>query len=465
MNPLRRLAGIIQKALTPTQPFSSFGNWGAGWWPVIREPYRGAWQHGMELRHENLLAYHAVYSCITLIAADIAKMRIRLMDQDANGIWSEATAAAFSPVLRKPNRYQNRVQFYQQWVVSKLINGNTYVLKERDNRGVVSAMYVLDPNRVRVLIAPDGEIFYNLSADYLADIPVQIEVPASEIIHDVMTPLYHPLCGISPLTACLLAASQGMAIQRESAGFFANRSLPGGVVTSPQPITDEQARAMATRWKENYSGTNTGKVAVLGNGLEFKAISVTAEDAQLIEQLKWTAETVCSCFHVPAYMIGVGAPPIQNNIEALSQQYYSQCLQTHIESIEICLDEGLGLPDVPGHYYGTCFDLDDLLRMDTATRVRTVIEGLKGIYTPNEARVMFDLKPVPGGDAVYLQQQNFSTEALNKRDSKADPFGGTPPAKPAAPPADGNQDGSTANDNTAQQAALALEIIRMGLPA
>ena len=30
--------------------------------------------------------------------------------------------------------------------------------------------------------------------------------PASEIIHDVMVPLYHPLVGVSPLTACALAA-------------------------------------------------------------------------------------------------------------------------------------------------------------------------------------------------------------------------------------------------------------------
>jgi phage portal protein BeeE len=59
-------------------------------------------------------------------------------------------------VLRKPNRYQNRIKFVETWIASKLLHGNAYILKERDNRGVVVALYVLDPHRVKPLVAPDG---------------------------------------------------------------------------------------------------------------------------------------------------------------------------------------------------------------------------------------------------------------------------------------------------------------------
>ena len=104
-----------------------------------------------------------------------------------------------------------------------------------------------------------------------------------------------------------------------------------------------------------------GKTAVLGDGLQYQPIVMSNIDAQLVEQLRMTAETVCSAFHVPAHMVGVGAAPTYNNIEALNQEYYSQCLQAHIESIELLLDEGLELPKP----YGTEFDLDGLLRMDT----------------------------------------------------------------------------------------------------
>jgi hypothetical protein len=68
---------------------------------------------------------------------------------------------------------------------------------------------------------------------------------------------------------------------------------------------------------------------------------MSAVDAQIIEQLKWSDEKICATFHVPGYMVQVGAPPFNNNVEALAQQYYSQCLQIHIESIELCLTKGL----------------------------------------------------------------------------------------------------------------------------
>ena len=67
---------------------------------------------------------------------------------------------------------------------------------------------------------------------------------------------------------------------------------------------------------------------------------MTAADAQLIEQLRfgWRPSRLLG---VPLYMIGVGPPPTYNNIEALQGQY-AQCLQAHIEAIEVLLDEGLG---------------------------------------------------------------------------------------------------------------------------
>jgi phage portal protein BeeE len=71
--------------------------------------------------------------------------------------------------------------------------------------------------------------------------------------------------------------------------------------------------------------------------------------------------------------------------------------------------------------------------MDTATLVRTLSEGLKGIYTANEARKRLNLKPVEGGDQVLSQQQNFSLEALAKRDQKPDPFASAPAPMPPAP--------------------------------
>lgn len=423
-----RLFGLeITRVRGKAAPLTRVGS-ERGWWPVIRESYTGAWQSGVEVRPETVLTYSALYACVTLIASDVAKMRVKLVERDATGIWSETESAAFSPVLRKPNTYQNRIKFYEYWLTSKLLQGNTYVLKQRDARGIVIALYLLDPLRVGVLVAPDGSVFYELSRDVLSGVTEdRTVVPAREIIHDVMVPLFHPLVGVTPIYACGLAAVQGLKIQQNSTRFFAQGSQPGGVLTAPGFIKQETADRMKTYWEENFSGNNVGRVAVLGDGLKYEPMTVKAADAQLIEQLKWTGEDVCAAFHVPAYLAGVGPPPSYNNIEALNQQYYSQCLQAYIEALELCLDEGLELPKT----YGTEFDLDDLFRMDSATKMEVATKGVAGaVLTPNEARAKFNRKPLAGGDTAYLQQQYYSLAALNKRDQA-----GPPPPTPAAPAA------------------------------
>jgi phage portal protein BeeE len=195
---------------------------------------------------------------------------------------------------------------------------------------------------------------------------------------------------------------------------------------------------------------------VLGDGLKFEPLTFTAVDSQLIEQLGLSAKMVCSAFGVPAHMVGAADPPSYNNIESLNQQYYAQTLQKHFESIELLLDEGLGLTEVVGKTYGTEFDLDDLLRMDTKTLVDSESEAVKAaIKAPNEARARLNLPPVPGGASPMIQQQNYSLAALNKRDTRADPFA------PATPPTPSPQPDSTPPDATDAAAIAQLASWRL----
>lgn len=411
-----------------------------GWFPLIREPFTGAWQRNMELQidHNAVLSNHAVYACATLIAADIAKLRVKLVEQAETGIWREVTRPAFSPVLRKPNRYQNRIQFWEAWELSKLLRGNAYILKERDDRGVVVALYPLDPNRVRPLVSDEGSVFYDLAQDNLSGIESQFVVPASEIIHDRMNCLFHPLVGTSPIFAAAVAAMQGLRIQNASTAFFANGAQPSGILTAPGEISEDTAKRLKETFASGYTGVNAGKIIVAGDGLKYEPLTMTSVDAQLVEQLKWSAEVVASTFHVPPYKIGLGPMPTNNNVQALNVEYYSQALQRLIEDAELCLDEGLGLttPKEGGRMLGTEFDLDGLLRMDSATQIEVLEKAVKSaLMSPDEGRKKLDLPPVEGGASPYLQQQNFSLAALAKRDAKEDPFGGTPaPSAPPPPP-------------------------------
>lgn len=429
---LSKAIAPFRKALASPMPWGS--SWGRGWFPVIHEPFAGAWQRNLECRTEDTLANGIAFRCVQIIAQDISKLPLSLIKRVGSveeDIWEMAENTAHSPVLRKPNHFQNRIQFYETWVLSKLVNGNTYVLKERDDRGVVFRLYVLDPTRVKVLVADDSSVFYELSVDNLAGLNGEsnIRVPASEIIHDRLMPVYHPLMGISALRACALSAQHGLKILGMSSQLFENGAQPSGVLTSAAGnLSAEVAKEIQDQWQAGFSGSNRGKVAVLGADLKYQQLSFDAVDIQLVEQLRLSGEFICSCLGVPKYKVGLGDPPAYGNVQAVNVQYYTDCLQHPIELIELLIDEGLDLPS----NLGVEFDTFALLRMDTTSLVAAAKDSIgSGGMSPNEARKKyFGLRPVRGGESPYLQQQNFSLEALAKRDAQDDPFASTPRRDP-----------------------------------
>ncbi|MBF5006001.1 phage portal protein [Diaphorobacter caeni] len=398
-----------------------------GWIPSIAEPFSGAWQRNIEWSSETVLAFHAVYACVTRIAQDIGKLRIKLVRQDVHGIWNEVEASAYN-VLKKPNHYQNRIQFLEQWQLSKLIKGNAYILKEYDDRSVVRKMYVLNPATVKPLVTHGGDVYYELGSDDLNRINETKTVPASMVIHDRMNCLFHPLVGVSPIYAAGMSAAHGQALIEDASRFAKNGSTPGGFLTAPTRISDETATRLKKHFDENYAGENRNKIAVLGDGLKYEPVRMSAADAKVIEQLGMTAKTVCSVFHVPAYMVGIGDEPKYGKTADIFRTYYSQCLQSPIEALELCLDEGLGL-NMAGNPYGTELDLDGLIRLDEETKVQIAKDGVgAGVVAPDEARKKLNLGPVAGGATPYMQQQNFSLAALDKRDTAEQ----TPQPSPSA---------------------------------
>lgn len=373
-----------------------------GWFPIIRESSPGAWQRDEAIEVETVLAHSAVFACASLISNDIGKLPIRISAKK-KGVWTEINHE-LAKLFRKPNRYQNRAQFFGAWVLSKLLYGNAYVLKERDASGKVVALHVLDPRAVTVLVADEGSVFYQLRKSTIAGIGDEgATVPAREVIHDRSITPYHPLVGVSPLTAAGLAAMQGVNIQRNSSKFFENGSQPGGVLTAPGAISKETADRLKADWETKFGGSNFGKTAVLGDDLHYEAMSVSAVDAQLIEQLQFTAQDVCRAFNVPAWKIGAGpAAPYTSN-EQMSLSYYSDAVQHLVEAIELSLDDGLDLPAT----MRTEFDESALLRMDTASRYTAHSSAINaGWITINEVRAKEGLPPVKGGDEVYRQMQD-----------------------------------------------------------
>lgn len=438
-----------------------------GGWRAIFEPFAGAWQRNIEEKQGAVLCYPTLYACLNRVSQDIGKLPFLLREEGANGIWKTVQNTAYSPVLRKPNNYQTAQQFREAWTLSVLIHGNAYILKRRDARGVVTDLYVMDPCRVLPLVSDAGEVFYQInypdSSNLLPEsYPAQqLTIPAREVIHDRLNCFHHQLIGVPPLCAAHWPAVKNLKILKNSAEFFANHAQPGGILTAPAGMNDDDATKVKEFWDTNYAGDNRGKIAVLGADMKFTSFAMNSADSQLVEQMQYSDRQICQPFGIPPFIVGIGEIPAGLKTDDVANVYYQFALQGRIEAMEYLLDEGLGISKP----FGVELDLDPLLRMDTEKRGSVMGKLVTdGIATPNEARYEFGFPPLEGGDTVYMQQQDFPLDQVRKNkivDAEQQPA-------PAAPEAD--EELETANEEVRRLSAelwqrKALEATREAIHA
>lgn len=406
-------------------------------WRIVSEPFAGAWQRNIEEKQGDLLTYPTLYACVYRISSDIGKLPFSLRQRDKSGIWVEITNPAYDPVLRKPNGFQTPAQFREYWLLTKLTSGNAYILKRRDDRGVVTSLYVLDPERVMPMVSDSGTVFYQLRTDNLNTLPVgypaeNLIVPASEIIHDRCMTIHHPLVGVPPLAAAHWPALKNMKIMRSATEFFANNAQPGGILTAPAGMREEDAKAVQDYWTQNFTGNNAGKIAIIGADMKFTPFAMKSIDSQMVEQMRYSDEQICQPFGIPPFKVGIGTIPSGLGVDGVNLMYYNDALQTHIHHMEDLLDDGLRI-SAP---LGVELDTEPLLRMDEAKKAEVETKLIGGMLKmPDEGRRRFNLPPTPGGNTLWGQQQDYPLGMLADRGEWDPALQPAPTPAPAPDPA------------------------------
>ena len=422
----RIFPAAFQKAVgTWLWPSSGGSPWGNG----DRGPL-GAWQMNRNHPHAGLelVAFSAVYACVNVISSDVAKLPIQIFKVDqSNGARTLQRSDYYSMLFRTPNEYQTHSDLLYAFVQSYLLQGNAYCYAgKRNGRGETTELHVLNPYRVKALIASDGSVFYECAEDFLAGLAPNTIVPERDMIHHRL-PLVpgFPLVGVTPIFAAAASSAVGIQILRDSQQFFANSARPSGLLQSTINLGDEQKRKAKEEWDIAYRGREYGKVAILPNGLDWKPITITAQDAQLIEQLRWSVEDVARVFRVPTFMLGDVSKVTYRNSEQLARAYLTGCLAGHIEALEERFERAFQFPP----NFEIKFDLTQLLRTEIDVRFTAYQQALNaGWQSINEVRAQEGLEPVPGGEEPRVQMQYVPLSSANEVEPA------TPSTSPAPTP-------------------------------
>ena len=118
---------------------------------------------------------------------------------------------------------------------------------------------------------------------------------------------------------------------------------PAGVITTDLEIKAAQIEDTRQRWNERPASMNAGGVPILTHGLKFQPISISTEDAQIIDQLKLNDRTIAAVFGVPAILLGITDTATQKSAEAVMAEWLASGLGLLINHIEVAFDKFVGL--------------------------------------------------------------------------------------------------------------------------
>lgn len=364
------------------------------------------------------LSLTALQACVSLIAESIAQLPLELYQRTGDGTRIPARKHSLYPILAEtPNGWQTPFEYREQSQLGLGLRGNSFSLIDRNSDGSVKSLYPVSPESMQVFKGSDLMPYYQING---------AEPMPQRMVHHVRWLSLNGYVGLSPVLLHANSIGHAQAIQQYAGKSFANGTALAGVIERARespPIKDQAAvDRIVSDWETKFGGSgNAKKVALLQEGMTFRALSMTNADAELISVLKLMALDIARIYKVPPHMIGELDKATFSNIEHQAIQFVIYTLLPWIRRHEQAMMRDFLLPSERSEYYIE-FNVSGLLRGDQKSRYDAyAIARQWGWLSVNDIRRLENLPPIAGGD-VYLQP-------LNMLDARSAPSDKTLPTK------------------------------------
>jgi HK97 family phage portal protein len=379
---MRRALGVEVKASATTQA-------------LVRNLPDAVWtpRDYQALSREGYATNPWVYACVTEIARGIAGIPWRLY-QGRGETARELDSHPLLDLLRRPNPEQGYGAWAEQLVSFLLIAGNSYVEAVGPDRGAPRELYILRPDRMRVL--PDAQ---NRVRGYRYEVSTaRIDLDTEHCLH---IRLFSPLddwYGMSPLEAAARAIDQDNELARYEVRLLQNQAMPGMVLRSQDALDDRQYDRLKSQIQQLYQGTdNVGRPMILDGGLEAQPLSFSPQDMSMDKSMLWSAQRICAAFGVPGELVGLMSATYQNRREA-RKALYTETILPLLDRIADDLNNWLAPQFGPALTLAYDRDSIEALQEDREALFNQIKAA--SWLTVNEQRVMAGYEERPEGDVI-----------------------------------------------------------------
>ena len=387
--------------------------------------FMGGSTSGKNVTERSAMQMTAVYSCVRILAEAVAGLPLHLYKYTDDGGKEKAIDHPLYRLLHdEPNPEMSSFVFRETLMTHLLLWGNAYAQVIRNGKNEVIALYPLMPNKMTVDRDSNGQLYYSYyrgSDEAIRDTQNTVILKSSDVLH-IPGLGFDGLVGYSPIAMAKNAIGMAIACEEFGAKFFANGAAPSGVLEHPGTIKDPSR--VRDAWQSQFGGSsNSGKVAVLEEGMKYTPISISPEQAQFLETRKFQINEIARIFRIPPHMVGDLEKSSFSNIEQQSLEFVKYTLDPWVIRWEQSIQRALLSHDEKAVYFAK-FNLEGLLRGDYQSRMNGYAIGRQnGWMSANDIRELENLDRIPaeeGGD-LYLINGNM----LPMRDAGA--FANTTP--------------------------------------
>lgn len=373
---------------------------------------------GVSVNATSAMRVSAVAACVAKISGAIVSMPIHEYSLDGGDIPARLPRSDLWYLLNEsPSPQFTASSMWEGVSMAQLLRGDAFGLIRRRMNGTFREILPLPWGCVSpIRTATEGVRYYvNLPSH-----GISTWFDPSDILH-------FPGLGFDDSTMRSMSVIQfgarsaignALAMDEYSGKFFENGAHPSIVLNSASVMSQEQIAKLQATFNNKYAGlANAHRLPlVLTEGITAKELSLSAEDAQLLEARKFQVLDVARAFGVPGFLINesTGSTSWGSGIESMGRSFVQYVIQPWLRKIEQELNRKL-YPRNTGRFVE--FYREALYETDIKAQgdyFRSALGGPgtgDGHMSVNEVRRIKRMPPIPGGDEYFRAQRDSGTPA------------------------------------------------------
>ena len=341
-----------------------------------------------------------VLACVSAISTAISSLPAWVFVRSAEGRDVDENHPVMRLIRRGPNQHQTWPDFLEWLLASTLLRGNGLAEIVVDARGQVVALQPIPWEFVNVSLLPGGRLVYDVTAitTMHGGTGRSRRLLQHEVLH-LRDRSDDGLVGRSRLQRAAAVVQGALSISEFTGAMFENGIHPSGALEVDGKLGGEALKDLADNFRKAFAGSSkAAKALVLEQGVKWKQISVSPEDAELLASRRFTTEELARLFGCPPPIIGDLSHGTFTNSETAGRWFAQHTLTPWSRKIETEFTRSV-FSEATAATHELELDLSGFLRGDPETRWASHEIAIKNrILTPNEVRRVEGWNARDGGD-------------------------------------------------------------------